>query len=382
MKNPSQQLPASERSPKRRGFTLVELLVVIAIIGILIALLLPAVQAARESARRSACTNNLKQLGLAALNYESAYRRLPPGYLGAPRDNYDNPVLRNVNGNPNQMVGVLAHILPQMEEAAVYDEVTENMQLGADAFDTWWFFAARNSAQARIEAFLCPSAPDEEPIDGKIELVYATANAEDVTAADVINESTSYTLSTSRQNPTAVQGFGITHYQGVYGAYGQVRPGFRVELEDGGLYDANRDLRGVFGIRSKTKMGQISDGTSSTLMFGEAPGSIGAGFFDDAVNNASNDLKSGFSSGYLWIGANILPAYLGLNLSLEQTLAEAGESPQFDSKWSYFGSLHPAVAQFCYADGSVHALSKDIDTPIFRSLATMRAGELIDKSGL
>ena len=68
----------SFRSPRRSAFTLVELLVVIAIIGILVALLLPAIQAAREAARRSQCKNNLKQLGLAVLNYESSKKRLPP----------------------------------------------------------------------------------------------------------------------------------------------------------------------------------------------------------------------------------------------------------------------------------------------------------------
>src|SRR5437762_2202913 len=102
-------------SHKRRdAFTLIELLVVIAIIAVLIGPLLPAVQKVREAAARMTCSNNLKQLGLAAQNYESANRVLPPGYLGSYPD-IGSPSLTNC-----QMVGVLAFLLPYIEQDNAY----------------------------------------------------------------------------------------------------------------------------------------------------------------------------------------------------------------------------------------------------------------------
>lgn len=114
----SEQGIASFAGQWRSAFTLVELLVVIAIIGILVGLLLPAVQAAREAARRMSCQNNLKQLGLATLNFESAYKRLPPGISWpTSRRSLRRPVpkrrsiLRN-DDQPISLHGVEQHLEP------------------------------------------------------------------------------------------------------------------------------------------------------------------------------------------------------------------------------------------------------------------------------
>jgi prepilin-type N-terminal cleavage/methylation domain-containing protein len=107
-------------SSPRRGFTLVELLVVIAIIGILIALLLPAVQAAREAARRSQCTNNLRQWGLAMQNYVSALRAFPAGTLRGPSATVSSTGANGPNGIYRRQTFVIS-LWPQLEEQELYN---------------------------------------------------------------------------------------------------------------------------------------------------------------------------------------------------------------------------------------------------------------------
>ena len=114
--NNSRELGATDYRT-RCAFTLVELLVVIAIIGVLVGLLLPAVQAVREAARRMSCGNNLKQMGLAILNYESANKRLPAG-MHADRALSLADVPRKARGH-----GWGLAILPYMEQSAIYDTI-------------------------------------------------------------------------------------------------------------------------------------------------------------------------------------------------------------------------------------------------------------------
>jgi prepilin-type N-terminal cleavage/methylation domain-containing protein len=143
----------------RYAFTLVELLVVISIIGVLVALLLPAVQAAREAARRMSCQNNLRQIGLAILNYESTFRCLPASVIVNPNV--------SVTSN-NESWGVHGRILNYLEQANLYDKV--NLNVG------WDFQTAIDGLS--VPSYRCPSDPGafriRDPGGGKVHLVPTT----------------------------------------------------------------------------------------------------------------------------------------------------------------------------------------------------------------
>ncbi len=194
------------------GFTLVELLVVIAIIGVLVALLLPAVQAARESARRTQCSNNLKQLGLAIQNHASTYDgELPPGNPG--------PFLQ----------GLFTYLLPYIEQEAAFSQL--------DVDDTRVHHGTREGRNPirflPVSAYYCPSF-DGQPI-------YYAATAGD------------YQLGA------------ITTYQGLCGKLATEEAG--VELTSS-VYGDLPD-NGAFGWEFVRRMGEITDGTSNSLAIGE-----------------------------------------------------------------------------------------------------------------
>src|SRR2546430_6296135 len=124
--NGGAQAMSANQARQKRAFTLVELLVVIAIIGILVALLLPAVQAAREAARRTQCTNNLRQIGLALHTYHDALKVFPPSYLTVPggSPNMGKPDPDSGDAGPGWTALML--ILPQIEQSSLYNSFDLN----------------------------------------------------------------------------------------------------------------------------------------------------------------------------------------------------------------------------------------------------------------
>jgi prepilin-type N-terminal cleavage/methylation domain-containing protein len=265
------------KRPGRRGFTLVELLVVIAIIGILVGLLLPAVQAAREAARRMQCSNNLKQLGLAALNFESAYKRFPPGYLG---NNRIGPAgMTTLDFTHNSGISHLVFMMPFMEQTQIYDPIATNLDLNPDkdgigvpsaelprysiwsTLDPVWF-----GAQYRIGSLLCPT-DDAYAGTRRIGIgLHSIANGS--LTANPVTEFWTFVPEFS----ASFQTIGKTNYLGIAGRRGRTGATVITPATDavpGVTFD---QLQGVFTARSKTRIAAIADGTTNTLLFSEVTG--------------------------------------------------------------------------------------------------------------
>ena len=341
-----------------RAFTLVELLVVIAIISTLAAPLLPAVQSAREAGRRSSCSNNLRQLGVAALNYETTHNSFPPGFLGSD-DSNDFGALSE-SGGKNQWSGVFVYLLPYLEEQPLYDLATRTLTVGVNSHDDnyWDDLNALTAAKTKIATLLCPSMPNIPPDGQAIDRLYG------------VMQYPEFTMQAAGQDANA--GLAITHYQAVAGVYGNV----------GGQWSRNGvsidyGLIGVYSVRSRTTAARISDGLSKTLMFGEAPGSIGTSILATRSSTGGSE----FPLGIAWFGAATLPTGLGLNSSQEN--GTPNPAANYRAHWSHFGSVHTGdIVQFVNADGSVHALNKQMDQATFKALSTIRGGEIVDMTGI
>ena len=336
-----------KRLRKTGGFTLVELLVVIAIIGVLVALLLPAVQAAREAARRMSCSNNIKNLALACHNYHDTYKAFPINYATwSTRHPIDG-----------QTASWMVTILPFIEQQPLYDQVDINFGVRNDPRNNTQGAGTNGPsnewiAWQTIPTFVCPS----DTHDGRLDLNRA-----------------------NYRNPRADRSWGVNNYKGVAGANwqwgnfrvndannAQQRP--LVSTPWGNTGNGLDRGNGIFCRRNNpvpphtTRMAMITDGTSNTLMVGEA--------------------IPEWCTHTWWWHCNGVTATTAVPLNAEAQCTNTGNRNQdlvacrgdWGNNYSFM-SRHPGGAQFATGDASVHFVPETIDLWVYRQLGSMMDGK-------
>jgi prepilin-type N-terminal cleavage/methylation domain-containing protein/prepilin-type processing-associated H-X9-DG protein len=370
----SHRAPARNLLASRIGFTLIELLVVIAIIAVLIALLLPAVQAAREAARRIQCTNNLKQLGLALLNYESANGSFAPAGL---------PV--NAGVNPPQILtnasfSAQARLLQFVEQGNLFNSM--NFSYGCfNSVDSYGNAANSTVTDTRLSVFLCPS--DTPP-----------------------------TFNVVRDLGEGFPAPGVNYYACTGSS-----------LEHDGTQTGGPPS-GLFGYGIVIRISDITDGTSNTIAFGEWKVGDGDSNKISIPNDIAymNSYPNGVTRNTPTMNADVADANGALQAWLNQcaqsayvgsTTIKSGDSQYLGEAWAFnlpayslgnviippngryptcmttkpgtqnapgaygLASWHPGGANIVLSDGSVHFLKDSVSQRVLWALGSRNRGEVI-----
>jgi prepilin-type N-terminal cleavage/methylation domain-containing protein/prepilin-type processing-associated H-X9-DG protein len=343
------------RNGRRRAFTLVELLVVIAIIGVLVALLLPAVQAAREAARRMSCSNNLKNLGLAVLNFHDVKKHFPISINQWREDRTVNcasssTITHDVAGVPpagtppqgQNGKGWIVDVLPQIEQPAMHDIIVQNY---TGAFGINGPFGnglgkpvLSDTMATQLAIFTCPSDNSAIPSTSQ----YYWPNRLTATTSykgcigDSLLSSDAVPCSTSVDPPATVD---------------SGSPDTHSTMSNNGIFQRT-------SVYSPLNLKSVTDGTSNTFMVGE---NVVAMDYHSAAYFADGD----------WATCSIPINYLPLHLQPADF-----KDGNISKSVRGFKSLHPGGAQFVMADGSVHFIQESIDTFSYRALSTREGGEV------
>lgn len=331
----------------KQGFSLIELLVVIAIVGILIGLLLPAVQSVREAARRTQCLNNLRQLGLAVMNYESAFKYLPPSRTGlptAPTVPVDLAISASVGNGISAHQSWLTLILPYLEQsqlADIYD------------FKKSWFDETPPSPATNnltvtstpVATFQCPSTPGTDRKD-----VYHVYNA----AA------------------------------GDYSSINEVKPKVYTQVLGISPSPPQSARDGVLSKWMRNPLRNVLDGTSNTLMLAECSGAPDvyvkrklmtsadfALYTDDKVVLAGG--KYVLADGTGWADPD---RGFSINGATDSGLSPYGPRVMNGINASECFSFHPGGCSFVRADGSTEFVAETIDLAAFVARCTRAGGEV------
>jgi prepilin-type N-terminal cleavage/methylation domain-containing protein len=298
----------------RRGFTLVELLVVIAIIGILVALLLPAVQMARESARRTECNNHIRQVMLGCHTYHDQYKRLPPGGTG--------PTTSGVAWDRPQNLSFHTRILEFIEQGPLFAKhdfvTTPPVSYNAGTY-------VANFNDFRVPIFFCPSGEIEDAtvvsgIDGKTIHYYGVMGPEGLWPGAANNTQRPYSWNSTSQGGFARQG--------------------------------------TLGVNSRTRLSDLRDGTSNTLVIGE-------------ISWADANCYRPWTRG--WDGSA-----MNSSKNVQHPINQIRYNGSNNFNDTSFGSAHPGGCNFAKGDGSISFIIQTIDMTTYRALASRNGKEAVE----
>lgn len=334
----------------RRGFTLIELLVVIAIIAILIALLLPAVQQAREAARRTQCRNNLKQLGLAIHNYESAHAVMPPGFVSygnygnittLPAEDFD-PV--TWDATPGWGWGTM--LLPYLDQAPLAQAMNSSLPV--------WHVNHVNPVATKLTVFLCPSV---------------SGGHDPFTLVDAGNAPL---LKGGRQIR-----LGRSHY---VASHGQEECWDNCGGPTGGLNgDASRLADGPFFRNSRIRFADVTDGLSNTVLLGEHTSRLSDKTWVGVVPGAEVFPRIMSPDNAPESAATLMLVHSGPTISEADAFGNPIiHPPNFPTLHvGQMQSEHVGGAHVVMGDGAVRFISENIHRPTFAAMTSLREGEIV-----